>query len=188
MSPPLHIISLVQLLKEQVTPKQPYPRPIMEWTAGVYGPVFDRLRTAQTEPFQLRENDYVFGPLKFGGNAQSIVKDRWLHHTSFLWDFQRPNMDYLTLPERRPEYRQDRSHGSFLTRLKEHTLQQDRAALFRELEVELGRHFHVHAADEAQVRAEVIETKLGGMGAWAEKARTRDVSPADELAKHREQQ
>lgn len=160
----------------------------MEWTAGMYGPVFDRLRTTQTEPFQLRENDYVFGPLKFGGNAQSIVKDRWLHHTSFLWDFQRPNMDYLTLPERRPEYRQDRSHGSFLTRLKEHTLQQDRAALFRELEVELGRHFHVHAADEAQVRAEVIETKLGGMGAWAERARTRNVSPADEMAKHREQQ
>jgi len=130
----------------------------------------------------------VFGPLKFGGNAQSIVKDRWLHHTSFLWDFQRPNMDYLTLPERRPEYRRDRSHGFFLTRLKEHTLQQDRAALFRELEVELGQHFDVHAADEAEVRAEVIEGKLGGMVAWAEKARTRDVSPSEELAEHHQEQ
>jgi lipoate-protein ligase A len=159
----------------------------MEWTAGVYGPVFDRLRTTQTKPFALRENDYVFGPLKFGGNAQSIVKDRWLHHTSFLWDFQRPNMDYLTLPERRPEYRQDRSHGSFLTRLKEHTLQRDRAALFRELEVELAQHFDVHAADEAEVRAEVIEGKLGGMVAWAENARTRDVSALEELTKHVEQ-
>lgn len=24
-----------------------------------------------------------------------IVKDRWLHHTSFLWDFQARNMEYL---------------------------------------------------------------------------------------------
>jgi hypothetical protein len=96
-------------------------------------------------------------------------------------------MDYLTLPERRPEYRQNRSHGSFLTRLKKHTLRQDRAALFRELEVELGEHFDVHAADEADVRAEVIDDKLGGMAAWAEKARTRHVSPVEELAKHQEQ-
>jgi lipoate-protein ligase A len=74
--------------------------------------------------FELRENDYVFGSLKFGGNAQSkvfgacadmrsmaqrryswaaypgIVKDRWLHHTSFLWDFHERNMTYLKVSTR----------------------------------------------------------------------------------------
>lgn len=72
--------------------------------------------------FKLREHDYVFGDKKvqqsrrnnttyytlltrvisprltqFGGNAQSITKDRWVHHTSFLWDFDPANMDYLTV-------------------------------------------------------------------------------------------
>jgi len=155
----------------------------MEWTAGLYRPVFERLRSAQTKPFELRENDYVFGSLKFGGNAQSIVKDRWLHHTSFLWDFQRSNMEYLTLPERRPEYRQDRSHSSFLTSLKDHTPQGDRLALFRELELELGSHFRVQAASEPDVRSDVVERRLGGMEAWGKKARTRQVSPAEELSK-----
>lgn len=31
--------------------------------------------THNAQPFELRENDYVFGQLKFGGNAQSA----WFH-------------------------------------------------------------------------------------------------------------
>lgn len=49
--------------------------------------------------------DYVFGDHKFGGNAQSITKNRWIHHTSFLWDYEVNNMAYLKLPKRVPEYR-----------------------------------------------------------------------------------
>lgn len=49
--------------------------------------------------------DYVFGDRKFGGNAQSITKNRWIHHTSFLWDYEVNNMAYLKLPKRVPEYR-----------------------------------------------------------------------------------
>ena len=49
--------------------------------------------------------DYVFGEHKFGGSAQSITKDRWLHHTSFLWDYHMPRMAYLKIPKRAPEYR-----------------------------------------------------------------------------------
>ena len=49
--------------------------------------------------------DYVFGHRKFGGNAQAITKDRWLHHTSFLWDYQQDRMALLKLPARAPEYR-----------------------------------------------------------------------------------
>lgn len=96
----------------------PYPRDIMRWTEGVYGPVFRDLQ-ADSE-FRLRENDYVFGDRKIGGNAQAIIKDRWLHHTSFLWDFSESNMAYLAMPSKRPEYRGDRQHGSFLTALHRH--------------------------------------------------------------------
>ena len=69
--------------------------------------------------FELRENDYILGNRKMGGNAQTIVKNGWLHHTSFLWDFDPENMLYLTLPKKRPEYREDRSHDEFLVKLKD---------------------------------------------------------------------
>ena len=45
--------------------------------------------------FSLRENDYVLDARKIGGNAQSIIRDRWVHHTSFLWDFNVMRMQYL---------------------------------------------------------------------------------------------
>jgi lipoate-protein ligase A len=71
--------------------------------------------------FALRENDYVLGNYKMGGNAQSIVQHgRWLHHTSFLWDYDEHNMqNYLLLPKKRPAYRVDRSHDKFLVKLKD---------------------------------------------------------------------
>jgi lipoate-protein ligase A len=50
-------------------------------------------------------SDYVFGDRKFGGNAQSITRNRWIHHTSFLWDYEVRNMAYLKRPARAPEYR-----------------------------------------------------------------------------------
>ena len=74
---------------------------------------------ASNPQFQLRENDYVIGERKIGGNAQSIGKMGFLHHTSFLWDFNDENMDYLSLPSKRPEYRGDRSHNDFLVKLKD---------------------------------------------------------------------
>ena len=69
--------------------------------------------------FRLRENDYVIGDRKIGGNAQGIVKGGFLHHTSFLWDWEDANMDYLTLPYKRPTYRGDRPHDEFLIRLRD---------------------------------------------------------------------
>jgi lipoate-protein ligase A len=55
-----------------------YPEPIMRWTEALYRPLLP-------SDFQLRENDYVLGNHKFGGNAQYLRKDRWLHHSSLLW-------------------------------------------------------------------------------------------------------
>ncbi|XP_039056232.1 uncharacterized protein LOC120199098, partial [Hibiscus syriacus] len=64
--------------------------------------------------------DYVFGNHKFGGNAQSITKNKWIHHTSFLWDFDVRNMAYLELPKRAPVYRSARGHLDFICRLKDY--------------------------------------------------------------------
>lgn len=93
--------------------------------------------------FKLRENDYIFRKReqdqnrvtddthptddqlmdeldkKIGGNAQTITKNRWVHHTSFLWDFDPLNMDYLQLPAKRPAYRRDRPHTDFITGLSD---------------------------------------------------------------------
>ncbi|MCC5832574.1 MAG: lipoate--protein ligase family protein [Chlamydiales bacterium] len=88
----------------------PQPKPILEWSEKLYQPLF--------KGFKARENDYVLGEKKFGGNAQYIQKGRWLHHTSFLWDFEREKMDYLLLPARRPKYRMDRTHADFLCTLR----------------------------------------------------------------------
>lgn len=86
------------------------PKPILQWSEHLYRPLFKN--------FEARENDYVFGKKKFGGNAQYIQKGRWLHHTSFLWDYDPAKMDYLLLPERRPRYRKDRAHHEFLCTLR----------------------------------------------------------------------
>jgi hypothetical protein len=56
----------------------------------------------------LVRTDYVFGVRKFGGNAQAITNKRWLHHTSFLWDFDPANMAALLNPAKQPDYRQVR--------------------------------------------------------------------------------
>jgi lipoate-protein ligase A len=73
-----------------------------------------------SSPFLLNEHDYCFGVKKVGGNAQSIIRGRFLHHTSFLCDFDSSKMsDYLQLPAKRPEYRQDRNHKDFLCTLRD---------------------------------------------------------------------
>lgn len=76
------------------------------------------LLTPTPSQFILREHDYVIGDKKIAGNAQTITKDRWVHHTSFLWDYDNHNMSYLSIPKKRPEYRANRDHNDFLRRLK----------------------------------------------------------------------
>ena len=117
-------------LQQRGLPDASFPRPIMEWSARFYKPIFDRLCSSELV-FGLNENDYVLKAAriggaghseggapeqrtrKFGGNAQSISRGRWVHHTSFLWDYDPTHMTYLQLPEKRPAYRADRDHHSF---------------------------------------------------------------------------
>jgi lipoate-protein ligase A len=91
-----------------------YPDKVFKWSASFYQPVF-----ADTG-FRLLENDYVVKSRKFGGNAQYMRKDRWLHHSSLLWDFNPLNMEYLMIPSKTPEYRQRRHHTDFLCCLKDY--------------------------------------------------------------------
>lgn len=88
-----------------------FPEHIYKFSEGIYQRVFANL------PFELKQNDYVLGDKKFGGNAQYIKKDRWLHHTSFLWDYRLELMQTLKHPKKTPTYRQERTHQEFITKL-----------------------------------------------------------------------
>ncbi|MGB7978249.1 MAG: lipoate--protein ligase family protein [Chlamydiales bacterium] len=100
------------IMNKSALPIHPFPEPILRWSAELYEQAW------QIPHFQLRENDYCIDEKKCGGNAQYIKKERWLHHTSFLWDYSEKNMGCLQLPTKRPKYRQDRPHHAFLTKLK----------------------------------------------------------------------
>ncbi|CAM9579254.1 unnamed protein product, partial [Hapterophycus canaliculatus] len=50
---------------------KPYPREIMDWSKGIYGPAFASVAAKPGVELGLRENDYVFGDLKVGVTAQS---------------------------------------------------------------------------------------------------------------------
>lgn len=113
----------------------PTPHAIMRWSENFYAPLFAHPR------FQLRENDYVLGDHKFGGNAQYIRKGRWLHHTSFLWDYHPSKMEYLRMPKKRPCYRAERAHSNFLCTLKEHYPSKE--SLLERFEKRLGEVFQV---------------------------------------------
>ncbi|SRR5581483_1763323 len=134
---------------KQFHPFPAYPEPIMKWTEEIY-------RDAFSHPeFRLRENDYVFGDKKFGGNAQYIKKDRWLHHTSFLWDYDPANMKHLLHPKKMPSYRDGRNHDEFLCRLN--TFFPEKEALIESFITQLCRRYPI----ETSSLDEVIETSNG---------------------------
>ena len=75
------------ICEKSLHPFPSFPEQIMKWTETIYRDVFTH------EGFRLRENDFVIGDKKIGGNAQYIKKQRWLHHTSFLWDYSEKKME-----------------------------------------------------------------------------------------------
>lgn len=126
----------------------PYPNPIMRWTEEFYRPLF------ASYPFSLQENDYTLDHKKFGGNAQSITKHRWLHHSSLLWDFSAQGMNYLQIPKKMPVYRQQRPHMDFLCGLKEYW---SHPKTFQDaLMKHLIDHFQVEQIDKQHV-VEILE-------------------------------
>ncbi len=123
------------LMNQNAVPVIPFPEPILRWTGQLY------TASWQIPGFRLVENDYAIGERKCGGNAQYIKKNRWLHHTSFLWDYALQNMEYLRLPVKRPNYRADRAHSEFLCTLKSYA--ESKEALIASLLKELGQRFEL---------------------------------------------
>jgi lipoate-protein ligase A len=122
------------ILSKNAVPIAAFPEPILRWSGDIYE------KSWKIPGFHVEENDYAIGPQKCGGNAQYIQKDRWLHHTSFLWDFKNENMVYLTMPLKQPRYRQNRNHLDFLCRLNAFGSKEE---LIAALQVELIKRFSV---------------------------------------------
>lgn len=112
-----------------------FPEHIYKFTETIYKDVFKDL------PFELKQNDYIFENRKFGGNAQYIKKDRWLHHTSFLYDYNPDLMDLLKHPKKTPLYREGRSHQDFICKLKDTLASKDE--LFKALIKTISSHFEI---------------------------------------------
>ncbi len=125
-------------------PVSPFPESIMRWTEALYRPIFGN-------SFALKENDYVLAEKKFGGNAQSIIKNRWLHHSSFLWDYCPKKMDYLLMPPKTPQYRNGRPHGDFLCKLA------DRWPCKMEFQKKLTEHLKNYLNMNQVEKGEIIE-------------------------------
>lgn len=111
-----------------------FPKPILDWTAKFYQ------KALELPGFSLEENDYTLNNKKVGGNAQYLRKDRWLHHTSFLWDYSPENMECLLMPKRQPAYRALRSHSDFLTTLKPHLTKED---FFQKILLALSKFYQI---------------------------------------------
>ena len=66
------------------------------------------------------ENDFIIDNKKCIGNALYIKKNKWLHHSSLLWDFDKDNMQFLKYPNKTPSYRNKRDHQNFLCSLNKY--------------------------------------------------------------------
>jgi lipoate-protein ligase A len=204
-------------------PDRRFPRPIMEWSMSLFGPVVHGLGKRQqqrcsrsngrkktmvldakscaventgrviTIPMQprderevsqpqagdlllsLRENDYVVNEtLKVAGNAQSIGKSGWLHHTSWLWDYSRENMSYLSIPDKRPAYRENRSHEEFLGTLRSRLPALTKNDFYESLRIAASSRFDLTAVALPAVMSALRE-QHGDVQSWMRNSRTRIV-------------
>lgn len=89
----------------------PFPKQILCWNGNLFK------QSLKEHRYSVKENDYAIDDRKFGGNAQYICKNRWLHHSTLLWDYNPTLMKALTLPPKMPVYREQRPHTDFLCKL-----------------------------------------------------------------------
>ena len=129
----------------------PYPEQIHKWAEEFYKAALP------LEQFALKENDYTLGEKKCGGNAQYIRKDRWLHHSSFLWDYKKERMEYLLMPKKQPAYRKKRPHKEFLCTLSNNFSKKE--TLFNACKQELKKRYAVKEVSYAKVLKMTSDSK-----------------------------
>lgn len=110
------MMSIIMNGKEALPHVERFPKQIMEWCESFLS---KHMKDTLGGEFRLREHDFVVGDKKIGGNAQAISGNRWLHHTSFLFDYQDRAMALLKHPPKTPEYRNHRNHAEFVTRIRQ---------------------------------------------------------------------
>jgi lipoate-protein ligase A len=112
-----------------------------------------------------------------GGNAQTIAgQNGWLHHTSFLWDYDDDNMEYLSLPSKQPDYRENRSHEDFLVKLSTYYGSLKPTTFFEHVKQACKNEFEVEDVTLKQALA-IVDNEVGGMQNWFEtKCRTKIVT------------
>lgn len=110
------------LNKIVLPPKLRWPTTLIEYYGNFYKEIFDELskKYPLLPEFNLKENDYILGDKKFGGNAMCFSKTRMVHHTSFLFNYSKENMKYLQNPLKQPQYRSNRDHTDFLVPLNKY--------------------------------------------------------------------
>lgn len=123
------------ICQKDLHPFPAYPEHLLRWAENIYQTAFN------IPDFHLRENDYVIGERKCAGNAQYLRKDRWLQHTTFLWNYKDEKMDYLLHPAKTPRYREGRSHQDFVCRLTDYLTSKE--TFFNLLKCELGKRFEL---------------------------------------------
>jgi len=89
-----------------------HPAGIVRWAYELMKPAF------HPHSFTLQDFDFALYDKKIGGNAQALTNDRFINHTSFLWDWQSERMKALKYPPKVPLWRQGRSHEEFMGQLK----------------------------------------------------------------------
>jgi len=98
-------------------------------------PIFSHFQKTDRKPKKKSFADFVLGEKKIGGNAQAISGGRWLHHTSFLYDYKEDTMRLLKHPPKCPEYRKGREHADFVTKLRH--VESDRSRFVKGIEMSI---------------------------------------------------
>jgi len=122
-----------------------YPERIMKWSEAFYEKAF------QIPKFALKEHDFAIGDFKCGGNAQYIKKERWLQHTSFLWDYCPHKMKSLLIPRKVPQYREGRNHEDFLCTLNNYL--PNKNTFFNQIKEALSQQFKVILLDRTDIQS-----------------------------------
>ena len=78
----------------------------------------ERFKTKGLDVEFLPVSDLALNGKKISGNAQARKRKYFLHHGTFLFDFNiRKISRYLRYPDREPEYRKGRKHEDFLANI-----------------------------------------------------------------------